>query len=108
MGPNVARDNSVEPKSEPALVVNQLTKRFGDRTAFDDVSFEVDQGDPKVRIVRAGAHSYQTLQKISRSKQPQVLVKMTQRLPQLIRRSVNSCQLTRSYDIMEGLAGLAG
>jgi ABC-2 type transport system ATP-binding protein len=45
VGPNVARYNSVEPKSEPALVVNQLTKRFGDRTAFDDVSFEVAQGE---------------------------------------------------------------
>ena len=31
--------------SEPALVVNQLTKRFGGRTAFDDVSFEVTHGE---------------------------------------------------------------
>ena len=25
----------------PALVVSHLTKRFGDRSAFEDVSFEV-------------------------------------------------------------------
>jgi ABC-2 type transport system ATP-binding protein len=30
---------------EPALVVEHLTKRFGDRVAFDDVSFEVGYGE---------------------------------------------------------------
>jgi ABC-2 type transport system ATP-binding protein len=30
---------------EPALVVSHLTKRFGDRTAFSDVSFEVARGE---------------------------------------------------------------
>jgi len=30
---------------EPALVVEHLTKRFGDRIAFDDVSFEVGYGE---------------------------------------------------------------
>jgi ABC-2 type transport system ATP-binding protein len=29
----------------PALVVNRLTKRFGERTAFSDVSFEVAHGE---------------------------------------------------------------
>ena len=29
----------------PALVVDQLTKRFGERTAFSDVSFEVAHGE---------------------------------------------------------------
>ena len=29
----------------PALVVNHLTKRFGDRSAFEDVSFEVARGE---------------------------------------------------------------
>src|SRR5580700_8181544 len=29
----------------PALVVDHLTKRFGERTAFDDVSFSVAQGE---------------------------------------------------------------
>jgi ABC-2 type transport system ATP-binding protein len=33
------------PKGESALVVEHLTKRFGDRTAFDDVSFEVGYGE---------------------------------------------------------------
>ncbi len=32
-------------RNEPALVVNQLTKRFGNRTAFADVSFEVAHGE---------------------------------------------------------------
>jgi ABC-2 type transport system ATP-binding protein len=32
-------------KGQPALVVNRLTKRFGDRTAFSEVSFEVAQGE---------------------------------------------------------------
>jgi ABC-2 type transport system ATP-binding protein len=32
-------------KEEPALVVNQLTKRFGERTAFSEVSFEVAYGE---------------------------------------------------------------
>ena len=35
---------SAEPES-PALAVDHLTKRFGDRLAFDDVSFEVGQGE---------------------------------------------------------------
>jgi len=30
---------------QPALVVDHLTKRFGDRTAFSDVSFEVAPGE---------------------------------------------------------------
>ena len=29
----------------PALAVDRLSKRFGDRLAFDDVSFEVGQGE---------------------------------------------------------------
>jgi ABC-2 type transport system ATP-binding protein len=33
------------PGREPALVVNQLTKRFGERTAFSEVSFEVAHGE---------------------------------------------------------------
>jgi ABC-2 type transport system ATP-binding protein len=32
-------------QGEPALVVEHLSKRFGDRTAFDDVSFEVGYGE---------------------------------------------------------------
>jgi ABC-2 type transport system ATP-binding protein len=32
-------------KGEPALVVDRLTKRFGTRTAFSDVSFEVAYGE---------------------------------------------------------------
>jgi ABC-2 type transport system ATP-binding protein len=32
-------------KGEHALVVDHLTKRFGDRVAFDDVSFEVGYGE---------------------------------------------------------------
>src|SRR5439155_24952866 len=30
---------------DPALSVDHLTKRFGQRLAFDDVSFEVGQGE---------------------------------------------------------------
>src|SRR5580692_7472756 len=30
---------------QPALVVNRLTKRFGERTAFSEVSFEVAHGE---------------------------------------------------------------
>jgi ABC-2 type transport system ATP-binding protein len=33
------------PDREPALVVDHLSKRFGDRLAFDDVSFEVGRGE---------------------------------------------------------------
>jgi ABC-2 type transport system ATP-binding protein len=33
------------PKSGPALAVERLTKRFGDRVAFKDVSFEVGYGE---------------------------------------------------------------
>ncbi len=32
-------------KAEPALVVTQLTKRFGERIAFSQVSFKVDYGE---------------------------------------------------------------
>jgi hypothetical protein len=31
-------------RTSPALAVNRLTKRFGDRVAFRDVSFEVGHG----------------------------------------------------------------
>jgi ABC-2 type transport system ATP-binding protein len=31
--------------AEPVLVVDRLTKRFGDRTAYSDVSFTVDRGE---------------------------------------------------------------
>jgi ABC-type transporter Mla maintaining outer membrane lipid asymmetry ATPase subunit MlaF len=34
-----------DSKGESALVVEHLTKRFGDRVAFDDVSFEVGYGE---------------------------------------------------------------
>jgi ABC-2 type transport system ATP-binding protein len=34
-----------EALDRPALVVEHLTKRFGDRVAFDDVSFEVGYGE---------------------------------------------------------------
>jgi ABC-2 type transport system ATP-binding protein len=34
-----------DAKGRPALVVNQLTKRFGERTAFSEVSFEVAHGE---------------------------------------------------------------
>ena len=37
-----ARDG---PKGKPALVATHLTKRFGDRVAFDDVSLEVGYGE---------------------------------------------------------------
>jgi ABC-2 type transport system ATP-binding protein len=33
------------PRPDPALVVEHLTKRFGDRVAFDDVSFDVGYGE---------------------------------------------------------------
>ncbi|HEY4460723.1 MAG TPA: ATP-binding cassette domain-containing protein, partial [Pseudonocardiaceae bacterium] len=33
------------PGARPAVVVEHLTKRFGNRTAFDDVSFEVGYGE---------------------------------------------------------------
>src|SRR5499427_6614575 len=33
------------PKGDSALVVEHLTKRFGERVAFDDVSFEVGYGE---------------------------------------------------------------
>jgi ABC-2 type transport system ATP-binding protein len=32
-------------RGAPALAVNRLTKRFGDRVAFQDVSFEVGHGE---------------------------------------------------------------
>jgi ABC-2 type transport system ATP-binding protein len=34
-----------DAKSQPALVVNRLTKRFGERIAFSEVSFEVAHGE---------------------------------------------------------------
>src|SRR5579871_3657015 len=35
----------VPPSDEPVLVVDRLTKRFGDRLAVDDVSFSVAAGE---------------------------------------------------------------
>ena len=34
-----------DARAEPALVVNHLTKRFGERIAFSEVSFEVEHGE---------------------------------------------------------------
>jgi ABC-2 type transport system ATP-binding protein len=34
-----------DPETEPALIVEQLTKRFGERIAFSDVSFHVAYGE---------------------------------------------------------------
>lgn len=42
VSPTAIRDGSM---GESALVVEHLTKRFGDRVAFDDVSFEVGCGE---------------------------------------------------------------
>jgi ABC-2 type transport system ATP-binding protein len=42
---NSGRPSVVQREGAPALVVEHLTKRFGDRTAFSDVSFEVGQGE---------------------------------------------------------------
>jgi ABC-2 type transport system ATP-binding protein len=42
IGPTASLDGS---RGESALVVEHLTKRFGDRVAFDDVSFEVGYGE---------------------------------------------------------------
>jgi ABC-2 type transport system ATP-binding protein len=44
---SAARDAAPLTKGvrEPALIVSQLTKRFGQRTAFSDVSFEVAHGE---------------------------------------------------------------
>ena len=36
---------SASNRGVPALAVDHLTKRFGDRTAFDDVSFDVGRGE---------------------------------------------------------------
>jgi ABC-2 type transport system ATP-binding protein len=51
VAPNLA-DSGAEPRSsgdhpggQAALVVQHLTKRFGERVAFDDVSFEVGYGE---------------------------------------------------------------
>jgi len=40
-----AAPTSAANSSAPALSVHHLSKRFGDRIAFDDVSFEVGQGE---------------------------------------------------------------
>jgi hypothetical protein len=40
--PPLTRDG---PAAESALVAEHLGKRFGDRVAFDDVSFEVGYGE---------------------------------------------------------------
>lgn len=39
------RGGDIETKPKSALVVEHLTKRFGDRTAYEDVSFEVGYGE---------------------------------------------------------------
>jgi ABC-2 type transport system ATP-binding protein len=41
----VDRDRPAPPRQAPALAVDHLTKRFGDRVAFQDVTFEVGRGE---------------------------------------------------------------
>ena len=43
--PSPSSATDVTVKSAPALSVQHLSKRFGDRLAFDDVSFEVGHGE---------------------------------------------------------------
>jgi ABC-2 type transport system ATP-binding protein len=43
--PAAARRRGPAPSGAPALVAEHLTKRFGDRVAVDDVSFEVAAGE---------------------------------------------------------------
>jgi ABC-2 type transport system ATP-binding protein len=43
--PRCLRDSRVSRPDSHALVVERLTKRFGDRTAFSEVSFTVDYGE---------------------------------------------------------------
>src|SRR3954463_7606583 len=38
-------DNRDDGKGAPALSVDGLSKRFGDRVAFEDVSFDVGRGE---------------------------------------------------------------
>ena len=45
MSDRAATPSSAGTSSAPALSVDHLSKRFGDRIAFDDVSFEVGQGE---------------------------------------------------------------
>ncbi|HSS36374.1 MAG TPA: ABC transporter ATP-binding protein [Patescibacteria group bacterium] len=45
MGDRVPAPSSVATDRTPALSVDHLSKRFGDRIAFDDVSFEVGSGE---------------------------------------------------------------
>ncbi|HLW96789.1 MAG TPA: ABC transporter ATP-binding protein [Solirubrobacteraceae bacterium] len=45
LGNSSAPERAATNDSPPALVVEKLTKRFGDRVAFDDVSFEVGYGE---------------------------------------------------------------
>jgi hypothetical protein len=40
------------PPGESALVATHLSKRFGSRVAFDDVSFEVGYGEVDVRAAQ--------------------------------------------------------
>jgi ABC-2 type transport system ATP-binding protein len=44
-GTQVTGASAIAPGDGHALVVEHLTKRFGDRTAFSDVSFTVDYGE---------------------------------------------------------------
>jgi ABC-2 type transport system ATP-binding protein len=43
--PSTSASSLVSSQNGSALVVEHLTKRFGERTAFDDVSFEVGYGE---------------------------------------------------------------
>lgn len=45
LGPSRGTATAAGPARGPALAVEHLTKRFGDRIAFDDVSFEVGYGE---------------------------------------------------------------
>jgi ABC-2 type transport system ATP-binding protein len=45
MSPRDALPSSTAERRDPAISVKHLSKRFGDRVAFDDVSFEVGRGE---------------------------------------------------------------
>jgi ABC-type Na+ transport system ATPase subunit NatA len=47
VGRNQGRAHSAQPAAvvAPALTVRGLSKRFGERLAFDDISFDVDRGE---------------------------------------------------------------
>ena len=88
---------------QPALVVDHLSKRFGDRTAFSDVSFEVAQGEVFGFLGPNGAGKTTTVRTLGTLIAPTAGTAMVAGIPLT---SANGVEIRQRISVMPEFPGL--